>query len=54
MDSMPGFTEFFYDNSVKWSDQLLGATFASEQANDSPRNKFNKEYDILCSLKAYI
>lgn len=53
MDSMPGFTEFFYDNSVKWSDQLLGATFASEQANDSPRNKFNKEYDILCSsLKA--
>lgn len=53
MDSMPGFTEFFYDNSVKWSDQFLGATFANEQVNDLPSKKFNKEYDIICSsLKA--
>lgn len=53
MDSMSGFTEFFYDSSVKWSDQFLGATFADEQVNDLPRKKFNKEYDIICSsLKA--
>lgn len=53
MDLMPGFTEFFYDNSVKWSDQLLGATFATEQYKDSSHIKFNKEYDLLCSsLKA--
>jgi len=49
MDLMPGFTEFFDDNSANWSDQLLGATFATEQQNDLPRKKFNKEFDILCS-----
>lgn len=49
MDLMQGFIEFFYDNSVKWSDQLLGATFTIEQQNDSPRMIFNKEFDILCS-----
>lgn len=54
MDLMPGFTEFFSDNSVKWSDQILGSTFATEQINDLPRQKFYKEYDILLfSLKAF-
>ncbi len=54
MDSMPGFTEYFYNGSEKWSDQILGATFANEGMKDFPRIEFNKEYEIICnSLKSF-
>lgn len=49
MDVIPGFTEIFYDTSVKWSDQLLGAFFSKEQKNDTTCEEFNKEFDLLCS-----
>ncbi len=49
-DTIPGFYEFFNDDSVLWSEQLLGATLSKEQQKASARSVFTKEHETLCSV----
>ncbi|MFP4681018.1 MAG: type VI secretion system membrane subunit TssM [Chitinispirillaceae bacterium] len=49
-DLIPGFYEFFNDESVLWSEQLLGATLSKEQQKASARSIFTKEHENLCSV----
>lgn len=52
-DAISGFYEFFNDASVEWPDQLLGATFSTDQQMAPARKVFVQEHEELCgSLKA--
>ncbi|NLD93149.1 MAG: type VI secretion system membrane subunit TssM [Fibrobacter sp.] len=51
-DTISGFYEFFNDASVEWPDQLLGATFSTDQQMAPARKVFVQEHEELCgSLK---